>query len=135
MKTPRAIAVLVVIAHWILAIGHLYIAARALPGPNNTVSWLAIILISAGHLFVVGGLWKLSDRPAGVVLAIFFLAALTADLYEHFSHSSANNIILATGAGWGGWFDASVFGLVALEILACSLGILLLARPNARATS
>jgi hypothetical protein len=27
---------------------------------------------------------------------------------------------------WTGWFDASVFGLLALEILACSLAILLL---------
>lgn len=130
MTNPRTFALFVVIAHWILAIGHLFIAARALPGPNNGVSWLAVILISSGHLCVVAGLWKLSDRPAGAVLSIFFLAALSADLYEHFAHTSANNIALATGAGLTGWFDASVFGLVALEILACLLGMVMFARPT-----
>lgn len=132
MKNPRMFALVVVIAHWVIAVVHLFIAARALPGSNNGVSWLAIVLISAGHLCVVAGLWKLSDRPAGAVLAIFFLAALSADLYEHFAHTSANNIALATGAGLTGWFDASVFGLVALEILACSLGMLMAARPGPR---
>ena len=132
MRNPQMIALLVVVAHWIIAVGHLFLAARALPGPNNSVSWLAVILISSGHLCVIAGLRKLSDRPAGAVLSIFFLAALSADLYEHFAYSSANNISLA-GAGWTGWFDASVFGLLALEILACSLGILLAARPTPRA--
>ena len=135
MKTPRTFALLVVIAHWILAVAHLFIAAIALPGPNSTVSGLAIILISAGHVCVAAGLWTLRDRPAGAVLAVFFLAALSADLYEHFGHSSANNIVLATGAGWAGWFDASVFGLVVLELLACSLGIVMFARPTTRAAT
>lgn len=133
MKTPRTSALLVVVAHWALAIVHLFFAARALPGPNNGVSGLAVMLITCGHLCAALGLWKLTDKPAGAVLSIFFLAALSADLYEHFAHSSANNIFLAAGAGWTGWFDASVFSLVALEILACSLGILLLARPTSRA--
>lgn len=129
MTHPRALAVGVVVGHWILAVGHLFIAAIVLPDP---VSRLAIILISSGHLFVVAGLWKLNDRPAGAILSIFFLSALSADLYEHFPHSSANSIFAVAGNAWAGWFDASVFGLLALEILACSLGILLAARPGPR---
>lgn len=73
MRNARMVTLLVVVAHWIIAIGHLFLAAKALPGP------------------------KLSNRPAGAVLSIFFLAALSADLYEHFAHSSWLQQ-LATGA-------------------------------------
>jgi hypothetical protein len=115
-----------VVAHWIVAVWHLFLAAKVLPSPNNNVSWLAIILITSGHLCVSLALWKLRDKLAGLVSLIFFLAALGADLYEHFLHPAPNNIFTVAAGGWTGWFDASVFGLLALEILACSLGILLL---------
>jgi hypothetical protein len=128
LTKPRALALLVVIAHWTIAVWHLFLAAKILPAPNNSVSWLAIVLITSGHLCVLIALWKLSDKFAGLVSLIFFLAALGADLYEHLLHPSQNNIFMvATGAGIA-WFDASVFGLLALEILACSLGILLFSR-------
>jgi hypothetical protein len=126
MPKPRTLALLVVIAHWIVAVWHLFLAANILPAPNNNVSWLAIILISSGHLCVSIALWKLSDKLVGTVLLIFFLCALGADLYEHFLHSAPNNIFMVTAGNWTAWFDASVVGLLALEILACSLGILLL---------
>jgi hypothetical protein len=128
MTNPRALALVVVVAHWMVAVGHLFLAARVLPAPNNSVSGTAIILITFGHLCVAVALWKLSDKLAGVVLLIFFLAALAADLYEHFLHRSANNIFMVAAGGWTASFDASVFGLLALEIMACSLGILLLGR-------
>ena len=126
MTKPRTLALLIVVAHWIVAVWHLFLAAKVLPSPNNNVSWLAIILITSGHLCVSIALWKLSDRLAGLVSLIFFLAALSADLYEHFVHAAANNIFVVAASDWTAWFDASVFGLLALEILACSLGILLL---------
>ena len=126
MPKPRTLALLAVLAHWIVAVWHLFLAANILPAPNNSVSWLAIILISSGHLCVAVALWKLGDKPAGTVLLIFFLCALSADLYEHFLHASLNNIfIVASGSGVA-WFDGSVFALLALEILACSFGIMLL---------
>ena len=126
MTKLRTLALLVVVAHWIVAVGHLFLAARILPAPNNNVSWLAIVLITSGHLCVSIALWKLSDKLAGLLSLIFFLAALGADLYEHFLHAAPNNIFMVAGGDWTAWFDASVLGLVALEILACSLGVLLL---------
>jgi len=126
MTKPRTLAVLVVGAHWILAVWHLFLAARILPAPNHNVSWLAIVLITSGHWCVLVALWKLSDKLSGLVSLIFFLAALGADLYEHFLHPAPNNIFMVAAGGGTAWFDASVFGLLALEILACSLGILLL---------
>ena len=126
MTKPKTLALMVVAAHWMVAIWHLFLAARILPGPNNNVSGLAITLISLGHLCVLTALWKLGDKLAGLVALVFFLAALSADLYEHFLHAAANNVLtLAAGDGTG-LFDASVFALVVLEVLACSLGILLL---------
>ena len=126
MTKPRTLALLVVVAHWIVAVWHLFLAAKVLPSPNNNVSWLAIILITCGHLCVLLALWKLSDKLAGLVSLIFFLAALAADLYEHFLHASANNVFTVAPGHWTAPFDISVFILLALEIAGCLLGILLL---------
>ena len=135
MTNARTLALTIVVAHWMVAVGHLFLAARVLPAPNNSVSWLAIILITSGHLCIAVGLWKLSDKLAGAVLLIFFLAALGADLYEHFLHPSANSIFMVAPGGWTSSFDASVFALLALEIMACSLGILLLGRRRSLRTA
>lgn len=118
---------LVVIAHWLIAIWHLFVAAEVLPGPNNHVTWLAITLISCGHLCVVIALLsRLSDKLAGLIALIFFLAALSADLYEHFLHASPNNVFMVATSAWSAWFHISVAALLTLEIAACLLGILLL---------
>lgn len=122
MKQARRLALLVVIAHWIVAVGHLFLATKILPAPNN-VSWLAIVLISSGHLVVSIALWTLTEKFAGWVSLIFFLAALTADLYEHFLHASLNNIFMVVTGNWTVPFDASVLALLALEIMGFTLGI------------
>jgi hypothetical protein len=126
MTRRRMLTLVVVVAHWIVAVGHLFLAARVLPAPNNNVSWLAITLITFGHLAVSIALWKLNDKFAGLVSLIFFLAASGADLYEHFLHASANNVFMVAPGAWAPRFDASVFVLLALEIVGCLLGILLL---------
>jgi hypothetical protein len=72
--------------------------------------------------------WWLSDKFAGLVLLIFFLLALSADLYEHFLHASANNIFTVASGDWTARFDASVFVLLALEIVGCLLGLLVFIR-------
>ena len=124
MTKLRLLTLLIVAAHCIVAVGHLSFAARILPAPNDKVSWLAIVLITTGHLCVSIALWTLNDKLAGWVTLLFFLAALGADLYEHFLQTAPNNIFMLTASDWTAWFDASVFGLLALEILACALGIL-----------
>jgi hypothetical protein len=123
MKKSPTLALLVVLAHWIVAITHLFLAAQVLPSPNDQVSWLAIMLITSGHLIVSLALWRLGDRAAGLVSSIFFVAALSADLYEHFMHASQNNVLLLAPGRWTPWFDASVIVLLVLEILGCSLAI------------
>jgi len=136
MTRARMFALLVVAAHWIVAISHLFFAAKVLPAPNNVVSWLAIVLISSGHLAVLILLWKLSEKPAGFVSLIFFLAAMSADLYEHFLHASQNNVFMAARGDWTATFDVSVFILLALEILGCLLGTMLVGgrRANNKST-
>jgi hypothetical protein len=126
MTKSRMLALLVVGAHWMDAIGHLFLAAKILPAPNDHVSWLAIILITSGHLVVSIALWKLGDGIAGGTSLIFFLAAMSADLYEHFLHASGNNVFMVVFGYWTAWFDASVIVLLALEILGCSIAIWLL---------
>lgn len=136
MTKPRTLALLVVVAHWIVAVWHLFLAAKVLPAPNNNVSWLAIILISSGHLCVSIALWKLGNKLAGALSLIFFLAALGADLYEHFLNAAPNNVFMVAPGEWTAWFVASIFVLLALEILGCSLGILTRGRwPTPRAAT
>jgi hypothetical protein len=136
MTKARKLALLVVAAHWIVAIWHLFLAAKILPAPNNHVSWLAITLITSGHVGVSILLWTLSDKVAGFVSVIFFLAALSADLYEHFLHASQNNIFMVARGDWTALFNASVFILLALEIVGCSLGTVVLGgrRRNSKST-
>ena len=121
MKRLRMFALLAVAAHWVVAIWHLFLAARVLPAPNDHVSGLAVALITSGHAVVSMALWKLGDRFAGLASLIFFVAALGADLYEHFLHASANNVFMVSPGGWTAWFEASVILLVALEVLGCFL--------------
>jgi hypothetical protein len=126
MTKSQMLALLVVVVHWMDAVGHLFLAAKILPTPNDHASWLAVILITSGHLVVSIALWKLGDRIAGGISLIFFLAALSADLYEHFLHASGNNVFMVASGHWTTWFDASVIMLLALEILGCSIGTWLL---------
>jgi hypothetical protein len=135
MTKARMLTLLVVIAHWVVAVLHLVLAAKVLPTPNNNISWLAITFITFGHFGVSIVSWKLSDKLTGLVSLIFFLAALGADLYEHFFHASANNVFMVAPSDWTAWFDASVFILLALEILGCLLGILLLGRRTRNSSS
>jgi hypothetical protein len=133
MKDPRTLALLVVVAHWIVAIVHLFLAAQVVPGPNKQVSGLGIVFLTAGHLAVAIAVWMLSETISGAVLLIFFLAAMAADVYEHFLHPAPNNVLMVAASSWTPWFDASVFALLALEILGCLLGILSLGRhPHPR---
>ena len=71
MTKARTLALLVVAAHWIVAIWHLFLAAKVLPAPNDHVSWLAVILITLGHACVSILVSKLSDKVAGFVALIF----------------------------------------------------------------
>jgi hypothetical protein len=126
MTQARTLALLVVAAHWMVAIWHLFVAAQVLPAPNNHVSSLAIILITSAHLVVSILLWKMSDKVGGFVAVIFFLAAMSADLYEHFLHASQNNIFVLARGDWTVIFNVSAFILLALEIVGCSLGTMVL---------
>lgn len=130
MANSRILVLLTIAAHWAVAIPHLFLAARVVPGPNNHVSWLAIVLISSGHLVVSIAIWKLSERLAGWLALVFFLAALAADVYEHFLHAAPNNVFMVASTTWTAWFIASVIALLALEILGCSLGIRLTRLPR-----
>jgi hypothetical protein len=132
MTKTRMLALLVVAAHLVVAIWHLFLAAKILPAPNDHVSGLAIVLFALLHLSVLVALGKLNDKLAGPLALIFFLAAMSADLYEHFLHSAPVNVLMAAPGEWTGWFKVSVFILLALEILGCALGIRL-RMPQVRA--
>jgi succinate dehydrogenase/fumarate reductase cytochrome b subunit len=53
MTRLPTLAMLVVVAHWIIAVWHLFRAAKILSAPSNNVSWLALILISLLHSVVL----------------------------------------------------------------------------------
>lgn len=128
------LAPFVVLAHWVDAVVHLFFVAGILPAPYDKVSPMAVILISVGHRLVAIVLWTLPKKWGGAISLVFFLAAMGANLYEHFLHEAPNNVfVLGFGARTAA-FDASVFVLLALEIVGCLLAILLLggrAKPGA----
>jgi hypothetical protein len=81
-------------------------------------------------------LWKLGEKVAGFVSVIFFLAAMSADLYEHFLHASQNNVFMVAQGDWTAIFNVSVIILLALEIMGCLLGTVMLGgkRRNNKST-
>jgi hypothetical protein len=68
---PRTLAPLVVIAHWIVAVSHLFLVARILAAPGDKVSWLAILLMTLAHWGITIVLWTSSDRLGGLVSLIW----------------------------------------------------------------
>lgn len=130
MTKLRVLASLVVALHWMVAIWHLFMAAKVVPAPTNSVSGPGVTFITLGHVLMCIVLWKLRDKLSGLILLLFFLAAGAADTYEHFIHAAANNVFMVAPGSWTTWFDVSVFGLLGLEILGCLFAILLLARKR-----
>jgi len=112
MTKARLLILLIVAAHWFVGIVHLFFAAQVLPAPNNHVSLLAVTFITLVHWAVALGLWKLTQKPVLWVSLIFFLAAMSADLYEHFLHASLNNICIPQQYFHGGtwWLGHLVRG-------------------------
>jgi hypothetical protein len=51
---------------------------------------------------------------------------MSADLYEHFLHASQNNVFMVAPGAWTAVFNVSVFILLALEIVGCLLGTIVL---------
>ena len=130
----RTLALLLVAAHWAVAITHLFLAAKVLAAPDDHVSSLALVLITLGHIVVSLALWKLSGPLAGLTSLIFFLSALGADLYEHFLHASGNNVFMVASGHWSTSFAVSVLVLLALEMMGCSIGAWLLGSTNRKKT-
>ncbi len=131
IRTQRALAQVIVAAHWMFAVSHLFVAARVLPSPNNSVSGMGVLLITALHAGVAIALSMFNEKIGGVVSFTFFSAAMSADLYEHFLHASLNNVFLITAGNWTARFDSSVVVLLALEVMGCFLGIMSLGRWRA----
>ncbi len=124
MKRYPRLGVVVIATHCAVAVWHLFLAAEVLPSPNNTISLLAVLLITLMHLAIAAAWWKLTDKLAGAILAIFFAVVLALDIYEHFLHPGANNVFMVLPGDWKTIFEVSVGLLLAIELLGTSIGIL-----------
>jgi hypothetical protein len=127
MKRSVVTGFLVIAAHWAVAIWHLFLVAKVVPAPDNDVSWVAIGVLSVVHACIALVWWKVSIKIAGSVLALFFIAALSFDIYEHFLHAGPNNIFGVANSQWNIPFQISVILLVVLEVVGCLVGIRCLA--------
>ena len=88
-----------------IAVWHLFLAAKVLPAPENTISWFALTTILRG-----------AQATSGIVLSLFFAAALTVGTYEHFVHAGRNNVFMVAPGEWKTIFQLSVAILTFLEI-------------------
>jgi len=122
----RQLTMIVIIGNWVVGVWHLFLVAKILVPPNNKVSRTAIILITLGHLSVLGALWKLAEKWAAVVSLVLFLVALGVGIYEHFLGPGPNNVFRVALGGTGTLFAVSVYILVGLELLGCWLAARLL---------
>jgi hypothetical protein len=134
MNRLRMLLIFLIAANWILAVGHLFLVEKMLPGPEYKVSWVGVAMITFGHLIMATALWRLSHKWAGSVLILFWSAALFFGLYEHVIQAGSNNVFSAAPNDWTGLFDGSVFALLGVEAAGLWLAIRLLGSgPNPEA--
>lgn len=95
---------------------------KILAPPDNSANWTAIGLMTVGHLAVLGFVWKLAEKWAGVVSLAFFLAAVGVGAYEHFLGPVPTNVFRVAAGRTGTLFDVTVYVLTGLELLGCWLG-------------
>jgi len=126
MKKLRRLGLLIIGAHWLVGVWHLWLVAKILPGPDNKMYWFAITMSTLMHFGVSIAWWRLSDKVAGLILCVFLVAVLGAGIYEHFLGPGLNNIFRVPLTEWTSAFRASVYSLVVFEILGCWLGIRLM---------
>ncbi|HKW87650.1 MAG TPA: hypothetical protein VJN21_02730 [Candidatus Acidoferrales bacterium] len=129
MKRLHSFMLVLIVVNWILVLGHLILVEKMLPGPEFKVSWAGVATITFINLIVLivaTALWRLSDKWAGGVLALFWTAALIAGVYEHFLQLAPNNVFRAPSGDWTGLFDASVFALLVVEVAGLWLAVRLL---------
>jgi hypothetical protein len=123
LKRLRMLAMGLIAANWILAVGHLYLVEKMLPRPEYKVSWAGVGMMTLLHLIAASATWKLSNRWAGGILVLFWSAAMISGVYEHFLHVGPNNIFRVAAGDWTGLFDGSVFALLAVEAAGLWLAI------------
>jgi hypothetical protein len=76
MNELRQLLMIAIVGNLIVGVWHLFLVTKILAPPDNSVNWTAIGLMTVGHLAVLGFVWKLAQKWAGVVSLAFFLAAV-----------------------------------------------------------
>lgn len=126
----RLLGIVIVALHGGGAIWHLIIAAKAVPESAPASLTVPLTMIAVVHAAVIAAVWLVAPRIGAWITAVFFLALLALDLYEHFLGPVPTNVFRLRPGEWATAFRVSVFALLVLEIVGIALSSRILA--NAR---
>jgi len=115
------LATTIVIAHVVVFIWHLYIAANIPPGLPSVQILIVAIAINAAP--VIGLILLLQIYRLAAIL-IFPPMALTFAIgaFEHFASVGPNSVFGVPASAWASSFRATAVLLIILELLGCWIG-------------
>jgi hypothetical protein len=117
-----AAVTIVVIAHVVTFIWHLFIVAETPPGlPAPQVLFIAAVVNITPVIGLIL-LWLQVDRPAAVLVVLPMAVVLVIGVYEHFVNAGPGNVFSLPASEWALSFRASAILLVVLELFGCGLG-------------
>jgi hypothetical protein len=118
-----SLAALVIIAHALAFIWHLFVVSKIPPGlPSQQILFVAI----AGNGTPVIGLIFLlrrADRLAAVLILVPMAFVFVIGAREHFLNFGPSSVFAVSDPRWAWSFRASAVFLIILEILGCWIGV------------
>lgn len=117
------LATLVIIAHAIAFIWHLFVAAKIPPGlPGQLVLFVAVAVNAAPVVGLTLLLLRIY-RLAAVLIFLPMALMLVLGAYEHFLSFGPNSVFDIPDSEWAWSFRVSAILLVILELLGCWIGV------------
>jgi hypothetical protein len=118
-----SLAALVIIAHALAFIWHLFVVSKIPPGlPSQQILFVAIA-VNATPVIGLIFLLRRDDRLAAVLIFLPMAFVFAIGAREHFLNFGPSSVFGASDPEWAWSFRASAILLIILEILGCWVGV------------
>jgi hypothetical protein len=116
------LAATIIIAHVVVFIWHLFIAANIPPGlPSLQILTVAVAINAAPVIGLILLLLRI-DRPAATLIFLPMALLFAIGAYEHFVSFGPNSVFGIPASEWASSFRVTAVLLIILELLGCWIG-------------
>jgi hypothetical protein len=130
MKKLAVYTTLVVLAHAVIVVWHLFVLAKIPPGLTGHQVLSAAVAINVVPLMGLLLLWTDYPKLASILIFIPLVVGLSAGGFEHFLSNGPDSIFRMAATGWTLPFTTSAVLLAILELGGCWLSIRLFGKAR-----